>query len=110
MHRPPEHDGLNEIGIGFNYILNSIYVENYIEHTDELATFLARLREAGVENVTAAHPFMVEMVTSLGFKTVTSLVQGIRTIEDVKWAEYYGYSRIICSDDLNRKYREMKSL
>lgn len=99
---------LKELGIGFNYLLNSISIRSYISRQTELFDHLKRLRDVGLTTITAAHPHMVGRLRDMGFMVSTSLVQNIKTIEDKDWAELFGYTRIICSDDLNRRTASLK--
>jgi len=101
---------LKDLDVEFNYLVNSISVKNYIAHDDKLLKHLEKLKHVGLNNVTVSHPFMLKPIKELGFKVSTSLVQNIKTIEDKNWAEYFGYSRIICSDDLNRRISDLKKL
>lgn len=100
---------LSNLKVEFNYILNSISVIDYVERETLLVSHLEELRNRGVNTVTSAHPHMVPLLKKLGFKIATSLVQNIRSEEDIMWAQRFGYSRIICSDDLNRRIGELKS-
>lgn len=99
---------LKDLGIGFNYLLNSISIKSYISQQDQLQRHLENLKAAGLTTVTASHPHMVGLLRGMGFVVSTSLIQNIKTIEDKEWAERFGYSRIICSDDLNRRIVRLK--
>jgi len=101
---------LKKLDIKFNYLLNSISIKSYITQQERLLKHLNSLKEVGLSELTVSHPHMVKVLSEMGFKVSTSLVQNVRTIEDKNWAEFFGYSRIICSDDLNRRFSELKNL
>lgn len=101
---------LREIGVGFNYLLNSISIRTYLEREGELNQHLEQLKNAGVQTLTVAHPFMVKDLKEMGFRVSTSLVQNIKTLEDGRWAEFFGYDRLVFSDDLNRHVSRIRAL
>ena len=101
---------LQELGIGFNYLLNALNIEEYIRNEDEIMGHLRELKQLGLEYITIAHPSFVKKLHDIGFKTATSLVQNLYALQEIEWAEAIGYDRIICSDDLNREYWTLKQI
>lgn len=88
-------------GIHFNYLLNSIVLDDYAVRADELKRHLSMLREVGVQSVVCASPFLVDLVKELGFEACTSLMQHIRSEVSVRYYEDLHYDRIlVCEDDI----------
>jgi len=94
-------DVLAGSGIRFNYLLNSIVLDDYLIRADELRRHLSTIRDAGVESVVCTSPILVDLVKSLGFEASTSLMQNIRSVVAVRYCEELGYDRIlVCEDDM----------
>lgn len=86
-------------GIRFNYLLNSFLVDDYVAHLDQLVRHVERLRELGVQTVTAASPYFIDLLKKRGFEVSTSMMQNIATELSLRYHEELGYDRIIVSED-----------
>lgn len=92
---------LRGTGIQFNYLLNSVVLDDYAIRAVEFRRHLENLRQVGVHTVTCASPFLVDVAKELGFEVSTSLMQHIRSEVSVRHAELLGYDRImVCEDEL----------
>ena len=86
-------------GIRFNYLLNSVVLDDYLVNFKKLRLHLAHLREVGVQTVTSSSPYFVSLLKSLGFEVSTSVMQHIRNDASLARHERLGYDRIILSED-----------
>lgn len=97
-------------GIKFNYLLNSVVLDDYLIRAEALKRHLTEIREAGVQSVVCTSPILVDLVKELGFEACTSLMQNIRSAVSVRYHEELGYDRIlVCEDDI-RNARLIKDL
>ena len=90
---------LDGSGIRFNYLLNSIVLDDYLVKFKPSRQHLAHLREIGVQTVTSSSPYFVNLLKSLGFEVSTSVMQHIRNDASLARHERLGYDRIILSED-----------
>lgn len=86
-------------GKRFNYLLNSVIMDDYIIRKNELIKHLDYLKELGVQSVTTSSPYFISLLKERGFEISTSLMQFIDTEESVRYAQKLGYHRIILHED-----------
>lgn len=101
---------LDGSGVRFNYLLNSVVLDDYVIRAEELKRHLTMIREAGVQSVVCTSPILVDLVKELGFEACTSLMQHIRSAVAARYHEELGYDRIlVCEDDI-RSSRLIKDM
>jgi collagenase-like PrtC family protease len=107
---------LHKKRIGFNYVLNSICLNNY-EWTKsgqkQIRDFLAWLVEIGVDSVTVSIPYLLEMIKKNypSLKVVVSTMAGVDSLGKVKYWECLGADEITLSSiRVNRNFPLLKKI
>jgi collagenase-like PrtC family protease len=102
---------LNEKNIKFNYLLNDIFIENYIENLENIKRLLKGLKDIGVESITLSYPYLISHVKETGLKVVHSVLQNVYSEIKIKYLlEYGGGDRFIIHGNYVRQISILKYL
>lgn len=85
--------------IQFNYLLNSVVLDDYVANIDKIRQHLANLRQIGVKTITTSSPYFLDLIKSFGFEASTSVMQHIRNEASLAYYKRLQYDRIILSED-----------
>lgn len=107
---------LHKKGIKFNYVINSVCLNNY-EWTKsgqkQIREFLAWLVEIGVDSVTVSIPYLLEVIKKNypSLKVIVSTMSGVDSLGKVKYWEDLGADEITLSSiKLNRNFPLLKKI
>ena len=107
---------LKNVGVSFNYTLNSNYLgnkEDIQEKESEILEYIRFLSDAGVDIITVTLPLMAEYVRSVDKKIgiEISTIAHIETVTQVAiWKERYGISKVCGNLYKNREVKFLRNL
>jgi collagenase-like PrtC family protease len=87
--------------IKFDYLFNSLHVNQYLQDTALLEDRLKYIRDIGVEVLTVAHPVIAQFIKSKGFsfEIKSSLNSFVNSVERAKMFIKSGYDALILDED-----------
>ncbi len=102
-------------GIEFNYILNSLCLDNReftMAGQRNIHRLLDWLYAIKVDSLTVANPFLFQMIKRQckGFKLCVSLIADVNSVEKAKFWEGLGAKKITISGYLNRDFRFLEAV
>jgi len=102
-------------GLTFNYLLNAPCMSNMEWHQDthrELLQHLEWLSNAGVDSVTVAIPYLLELVKSQfpQLKVEVSTIAHVNSVARARFFESLGADCIILDSNVNRDFRLLKAI
>lgn len=102
-------------GLTFNYLLNAPCMNNMEWHQDthrELLQHLEWLSDAGVDSVTVAIPYLLELVKSQfpQLKVEVSTIAHVNSVARARFFESLGADCIILDSNVNRDFRLLKAI
>lgn len=100
------------LGIEFNYLLNSLNYDDYYINKNKLLLHLKTLEDIGVTILTVNHPLLVDLIKSKGFyfKINSSVNQYINSIDKAETLIKSGYDRIIIDEDELRNIKFIEKI
>jgi collagenase-like PrtC family protease len=102
-------------GLTFNYLLNAPCMNNMEWHEDthrELLQHLEWLSDAGVDSVTVAIPYLLELAKSQfpQLKVEVSTIAHVNSVARARFFESLGADCIILDSNVNRDFRLLKAI
>ncbi len=102
-------------GIDFNYTLNASTLQNR-EFTPsgiaDIQSFLARIHEAGVRNLTVTLPALMEIAVKSGydFSIKVSTISQVTNAEKAAFYKRLGADRLVVDESINRDFRNLERI
>ncbi|MHA1755512.1 MAG: U32 family peptidase [Promethearchaeota archaeon] len=104
----------NKYNIKFNYTFNNVLVDPVFlfKNEKQILNFVKRLIDIGTDSITIAHPLLMKFVKKHfpNFKIFVSTITNTRTIQEARYFDGLGVSRIILSLFINRNFRMLKNI
>lgn len=108
---------LHEVGIGFNYTMNSIFPygskKSFSDHKYEIMEYIGKLQRIGIERITIANPIMLELIRNemhCDIPIEISTIMHIDTVTQIKYLfEKYGVTKFCGNVLKNRDFNFIKS-
>ncbi len=102
-------------GVGFNYTLNPACFGNY-EFSErgirEITSFLRKLNDIGVENLTLTSPSLMELAQASGgnFKIKASAICEITSAGKAAFYKKLGVERVVLDPDITREFEKIRGI
>ncbi len=105
----------HSFGLTFNYLLNAPCMNNMEWHEGthrELLEHMEWLSDAGVDSVTVAIPYLLELIKSHlpGLKVEVSTIAHVNSVARAKFFEALGADSIILDSNVNRDFRLLSAI
>lgn len=106
-----------DVGIGFNYTMNSIIPygskQAFARNQVSTAEFVSFLEHIGVSRITVANPMMLELIRNKLHSDIeleASTIMHIDTVTQIRYMfEKYGVRKICCNLNKNRDFRFLEA-
>lgn len=105
----------HEAGIKFNYLLNSVCMDNNELKKDfffAVNNYLKQLIDLGVDSVTVANPFLCDMIKRNypNLEICLSVNTRVHTIQQIHYWEQFGVNEITLDQIVNRNFDELEKI
>jgi hypothetical protein len=101
---------LRKTEVQFNYVLNSLVLDEYLLEEERLCRHLEWLQGIGVTWITLSSPYFLERVKAFGFRAATSLLQDVRCEDTARIYRDLGFDRIIIGEEETRNFTLISAL